>query len=354
MRFKGVPLKNRLEMLIVAKQLYYTSLSKEQELDKLNVEEWLIKLGQSDLSRKFLWDVITIGALNNHPKNVSALMLFRVLRAAFLGKREHSSLLLSHAGLSDVLVNPAVEFIRRNGGEVLLGTEVSQFHFEDEKIISVSTQDGKEFHAQVFLSAIPWFGLDRLLSNSSIRSELVIKTPSREICDWDRFISSPLISIQLWFDRIIMEEEFAALIDTRVQWIFDKSWEFCRHMGREAVQQQKEKGQHLSLVISGAQEFVEMSKEELLTIAMKDIRRVLPKAKDANIVHSIVIKEKRATFSPSPGLEAMRPLSETAFSNLFLAGDWTNTGLPATIEGAVLSGKKAAEFICEFKTTRKK
>lgn len=351
MRFKGVPLKNRLEMLIAAKRLFYTSLSKEQELDKLNVEEWLIKLGQSDLSRKFLWDVITIGALNNHPKNVSALMLFRVLRAAFLGKREHSSLLLPHAGLSDVLVNPAVEFIRRNGGEVLLGTEVSKVHFEDEKIISVSTQDGKEFRAQVFLSAVPWFGFERMLSNGGIRPELTVKTPSGELYDPDQFKASPIISIQLWFDRIIMEEEFAALIDTRVQWVFNKSWKFRRHVGREAVKQQKEKGQHLSLVISDAQEFIEMSKEELIAIAMEDLRRVLPKAKNANIVYSVVIKEKRATFSPSPGLEAMRPLPETTFSNLFLAGDWTNTGFPATIEGAVLSGEKAAELICEFKNS---
>ncbi|MGA3285882.1 MAG: hydroxysqualene dehydroxylase HpnE [Bacteroidota bacterium] len=351
MRFKGIPLKNRLEMLRVAKQLFYTSLSKEQELDKLNVEEWLMKLGQSDLSRKFLWDVITIGALNNHPKNVSALMLFRVLRAAFLGKREYSSFLLPRAGLSDVLVNPAVEFIRRNGGEVLLGTEISKVHFEDEKIVSVSTHEGKEFRAQVFLSAVPWFVFERLLSNSGIRSKLVMKTPSREICDLDRFKPSSIISIQLWFDRIIMEEEFAALVDTRVQWVFDKSWKFRRHMGPEALKQQKEKGQHLSLVISDAQEFIKMNKEELIVIAMEDLLRVLPKTKDAKVLHSLVIKEKRATFTPSPGLEAMRPLPETAFSNLFLAGDWTNTGLPATIEGAVLSGKKAAELICEFKTS---
>jgi squalene-associated FAD-dependent desaturase len=343
--FTAVPLKDRLQMLMVAKELLYTSAEKEQTLDRITVEEWLTKLGQSDINQKFLWNIITIGALNNHPKNVSALMLFRVLRAAFLGKREHSSLLFPRAGLSDVLINPAVEFIRRNGGDVLLSKEVSQFHFEDEKIVSVSTQDGKEFRAQVFLSAVPWFGLDRLLSNSGIRSELTVKTPSRQLYDPERFKASPIISIQLWFDRIIMEEEFAALVDTRVQWVFNKSYEVNKSLSKGAMEQ------HLSLVISDAQEFVEMSKEELLTIAMKDLRRVLPKAKDANIVHSIVIKEKRATFIPSPGLEAIRPLPETSFSNLFLAGDWTATGFPATIEGAVLSGKKAAELICEFKTS---
>jgi squalene-associated FAD-dependent desaturase len=354
MRFKGLPLKNRLEMLRVAKQLFYTSLSKEQELDKLNVEEWLIKLGQSDLSRKFLWDIITIGALNNHPKNVSALMLFRILRKAFLGKREHSSLLLPRAGLSDVLVNPAVEFIRRNGGDVLLDMEVSKVHFEDEKIISVSTQNGKEFRAQVFLSAVPWFGFERIFSNSGIRSELIVKTSSRQLYDPDRFKASPIISIHLWLDRTILEEEFAALIDTRVQWIFNKSSKTMKPLSHGAV---KKKGteektpQQLSLVISGAREFLEMSKQELIAIAMEDLRRVLPKAKKSNIVHSVVIKEKRATFSPSLGLEAIRPLPITTFSNLFLAGDWTNTGFPATIEGAVLSGKKAAELICEFKTS---
>jgi zeta-carotene desaturase len=173
----------------------------------------------------------------------------------------------------------------------------------------------------------------------------VIKTPSREICDWDRFKPSSIISLQLWFDRKIMEEEFAALVDTRVQWVFDKSLKFLSPLVSKAVKQQKEKGQHLSLVISGAQEFMEMSKEELLTIALIDLRRVLPKAKNANIVHSVVIKEKRATFSPSPGLEAIRPLPNTSFPNLFLAGDWTATGYPATIEGAVMSGRKAAELV---------
>jgi hydroxysqualene dehydroxylase len=353
MRFKGVPLKNRLEMLLAAKQLFYTSLSKEQELDKLNVEEWLIKLRQSDLSRKFLWDVITIGALNNLPKNASALMLFRVLRAAFLGKREHSSLLLPRAGLSDVLVDPAVDYIQRNGGDILLGAEVSKIHFEDEKIISVSTQDGKEFRAQVFLSAVPWYGFERLLSNSGISSDLTMKTTSRELYDSDRFKASPIISIHLWLDRTILEEEFAALIDTRVQWIFNKSSKTIKPLSHRTGKKQgteEKTPQQLSLVISGAEKFLEMSKQELIAIAMEDLKRVLPKTRNANIVHSIVIKEKRATFTPSPGLEAMRPLPETTFSNLFLAGDWTNTGFPATIEGAVLSGKKAAELICKFKT----
>jgi hydroxysqualene dehydroxylase len=348
LRFNSIPMKNRMEMLNVAMQLLNTSLSKEQELDKLSVEEWLAKCNQSYLSRKFFWDVITIGTLNNHSQNVSALMLFRVLRAVFLGKRENAALLLPQTGLSDVLVNPAIEFIRRNGGDVLLETEVTKVHLEGDKIISLSTQNGKEFRASAFISAVPWFAFERIFSNSSLLSELLIKTPSGKLCDLDQFKASPIISIYLWLDQTILEERFAACIDTRVQWIFNESSKVMKQLQQESINKyasQEKILQQLSLVISGAQEFLEMSKQDLVALAMEDIRSVLPKVKNAKIVHSVVIKERRATFSAVPGLEAMRPLPETTFSNLFLAGDWTNTGLPATIEGAVISGKKAAEMI---------
>lgn len=346
MRFRSIPLKNRLEMLTVAMHLLFSSQSKERELDKINVEEWLFRLGQSVLSRKYLWDVITIGTLNNHPKNVSALMLFRILRAVFLGKRDNSSILIPQAGLSDVLVDPAVKFIKRFGGDVLTGRTVTKFNLLNGKIISVLTQDGTEFQANVFLSAVPWHGLYRLLSSSGINYEPVIKTPSGNICDWDRFKTSSIISIQLWFDRKIMDEDFAALIDTRLQWVFDKKQNTSGLSNYKTKDQMRESKQHLSLVISGADGYLDMSKEDLLITAIEDLRQVLPKSKDAKVIHSVVIKEKRATFVPSPGLEAIRPLPKTAISNLFLAGDWTDTGLPATIEGAVLSGKKAAELIC--------
>jgi zeta-carotene desaturase len=103
--------------------------------------------------------------------------------------------------------------------------------------------------------------------------------------------------------------------------------------------------QYLSLVISGAEEFVGLNKKQLVEIAMEDVRQVLPQARNAKLIHSLVIKEKRATFLPSPGIEALRPKARTTYDNLFLAGDWTATGYPATIEGAVLSGRTAAELV---------
>jgi zeta-carotene desaturase len=339
--FTAIPFKDRLKMLTVANKLINTSPEKELELDRFTVEEWLTKLGQSDISRKYFWDVITIGALNNYPKNVSALMLFRVLRAAFLGDSKNASLLIPKVGLSELFVNPAVQFIKTHGGEVRTDIGVESIILEGTNVRSVRTSEGEELQAKSFISAIPWYSFKEIQSASHFKSKL---ERDRKVILSDSpvrsgFKSSPIISIHLWLDREITDLDFAALLETRIQWLFNKS----------KLLNEKREGtvirQYLSLVISGAEEFVSLNKKQLVEIAMEDLRRVLPQARDVKVIHSLVIKEKRATFLPSPGLEALRPNARTKFDNLFLAGDWTATGYPATIEGAVMSGKKAAELI---------
>jgi hydroxysqualene dehydroxylase len=338
--FTAIPFKDRIQMLLVAKELHTTSPEKERMLDHLTVEEWLIKLRQSDMSRKYLWDVLTIGALNNHSKNVSALMLFRVLRAAFLGDSENANLLIPRRGLSELFVNPAVQFIKSHGGEVRTGIGVGALRQEGSHVRSVRTMDGNELHAKSFISAIPWYSFQEILparhTALKISGDQIHGISERPLKD--RFQSSPIISIHLWLDREITSLDFAALIETRIQWLFNKSKLFDENKEGPAVRQ------YLSLVISGAQEFIGLNKKQLLEIAMEDLRRVLPQARSAKVIHSLVMKEKRATFLPSPGLEASRPDARTKFENLFLAGDWTATGYPATIEGAVMSGKTAAEL----------
>ncbi|MCX6122420.1 MAG: hydroxysqualene dehydroxylase HpnE [Ignavibacteriales bacterium] len=339
--FTAIPFKDRLKMLLVAKELKHTSPEKELELDHLTVEAWLTKLRQSDISRKFLWDVITIGSLNNYPKNVSALMLFRVLRAAFLGNTENASLLIPRVGLSELFVDPAVQFIKAHGGEVRTGMGVERIIVEGTHVRSVRTSEGKDFHAESFISAIPWYSFEEILSasrkDSKFESDQKVFIADNRVRE--NFKSSPIISIHLWLDREVTDLDFASLLETRIQWFFNKS---------TLLNEKKEVSaacQYLSLVISGAEEFVKLNKKQLAEIAMEDLQRVLPHAQNAKVIHSLVIKEKRATFLPSPGLEALRPNARTKCENLFLAGDWTATGYPATIEGAVMSGRRAAELI---------
>jgi squalene-associated FAD-dependent desaturase len=336
--FNSLSLKDRIKMLMVAKELMSRSHQKDLALDRMTVEEWLMKLGQTDLSKKYLWDVITIGALNNDPATVSALMFFRVLRAAFLGKRENSSLFIPRVGLSELFVQPAIQFIRNHGGTVLTGVGVDRLTWEGKQIRSVRTSEGKELQAKSFISALPWYAFEEVLSASQYSANSPENVRS-SLLECQQFKSSPIISIQLWLDREITDLDFAALLETRIQWLFNKTQLMNEKKNAKDV------CQVLSLVISGAQKYIDLNKKELVTIALEDLQRVLPQARDAQVIHSLVIKEKRATFLPSPGLDALRPTARTEFENLFLAGDWTATGYPATIEGAVMSGKTAAELV---------
>jgi len=359
LRFNAIPLWERFQMLKVGFALIRPP--NESQLDALTADEWLTQLNQSDRSRKFLWDVITIGALNNHPRNVSALMLFRVLHAAFFGQKKNASLLIPSVGLSELFVDPAVKFLRSHGGTIVTGVEAESMKINGTHIHSVQTTEGREFFAESFISAVPWYAVEKImLINDATHcrgslADLIQKKGKEKL--HDNFHSSPIISLQLRLDRTVLDEEFAAMIDTRVQWVFNKSWKAGKQMSSGAVEQSsseadeyKREGieQSLSFVISGAQEFIEMNKEQLAAIAMEDLRSVLPKAKEAKVLHSLVIKEKRATFSPVSKLETFRPGAQTEFKNLFLAGDWTDTGYPATIEGAVLSGKKAAAMVQQY------
>ena len=211
--------------------------------------------------------------------------------------------------------------------------------FDGKKIRSLRTLEGKELYAKSFISAVPWYSFEGILSASYNKSRL--KADQKIISDYQlkaNFKSSPIISIHLWLDREIINLDFAALVGTRIQWLFNKS-ELLNEKNK-----MRDYRQYLSFVISGAEEFIKLNKKQLVEIAMEDLRRVLLKTREAKVIHSLVIKEKRATFLPLPGLEAMRPDTRTKYDNLFLAGDWTATGFPATIEGAVMSGKKAAEL----------
>ncbi|MBI4428804.1 MAG: FAD-dependent oxidoreductase [Ignavibacteriales bacterium] len=314
---------DRLKLLRVGVELQWTSTQKERRLERMTVEEWLVSLGQSDQNRKYLWDIIAIGTLNDKPDSVSALLFFRVLRTAFLGSRENSCLLIPRCGLSELLVDPAVRYIQSRGGAVKTGHGVTSLKTSGDRVVKAVCEEGSHFESRAFISAVPHYALPAILDGKASASA-------------GRFQSSPIITINLWLDREILENEFLALLDSRIQWIFNKS----RLFGKS----KRTAGQYLALVMSGAEDFVGLDKNILVDIAMEDLGRAIPATNHAKVIHSLVVKEKRATFSPKPGTESLRPSATTNLVNLFLAGDWTNTGFPATIEGAVISGRKAAQL----------
>jgi squalene-associated FAD-dependent desaturase len=330
MRLRNLSLADRLKLLRVGLEIRKNPREIEPKIASLTVHQWLDALGQSAENKKYLWDIIAIGSLNDDPKEVSALLFYRVLRSAFLGSREDSSLLVSRVGLTELFVQPCVDFVRSRGGEIMVNCGVDESIFDGNRLIGVRGSDGQIREARAFVSAIPWYAASPLFSNAGGRQGWNVN---------GHLQPSPIVTINLWFDRIVMDQEFVALLDSRVHWVFNKSKMYGSTVSSR---------QYLSLVISGAASLVAMDSRDLVTVALEDLSRVFPRIRGAELVHSLVVKEKRATFSPRPGVEEHRPASKTQVENLFLAGDWTDTGYPATIEGAVLSGRKAAEGVAKF------
>jgi hydroxysqualene dehydroxylase len=292
----------------------------------LTVGEWLSSLGQSESLQRNFWDLLCIAAMNEDPRIASARLFERVLRLALFSSPLDSRLGIPRKGLSDCYTGAAARAITDRGGSVELRRDVRALLLSDGGCRGAQLADGTVIGGQTVLSAVPWHVLPALLP-----AELVHSEPS-----FSRVLKlrpAPIISIYLWFDRPVTDLEFAGLRGTTIQWLFNKG----KILGTGE--------NYVSLVLSGAHDHIARSKEDLRDMALQELRTLLPEMHDAKLVHSLVIKERFATFSPCVGVDALRPPAVTQIRGLYLAGDWTATGLPATIEGAVQSGYTAAEAI---------
>ncbi|HSD26012.1 MAG TPA: FAD-dependent oxidoreductase, partial [Vicinamibacteria bacterium] len=156
------------------------------------------------------------------------------------------------------------------------------------------------------------------------------------------FAASPIVSVEMWLDRVVVNRPMLGLRDGEMEWVFDKG----RLYGREGAPQ------HLAFVASAAYRSAAKANAELVAAALDALGRCFPAVRGATVLRSLVLREPLATFASRPELEPVRPEPQTPIAGLFLAGDWTNTGLPATIEGAVRSGRRAAERARAYLMTR--
>ena len=319
----------KLEIFRLGRALRVKEDSREG-IDQLTVEEWLARLGQSEKLRRNFWDLLSIAALNEDPHRAAAALFKRVLRLALFTSPADSRLAIPRVGMSECYTEAAAAYIRARGGRVEPGRNVTGFVVAEGVCEGVQFADGERIEAATVLSAVPWFELVKLLPGDLLRLEpyftnLLALRPA------------PIISINLWFDRPVTDLDFVGLRGTAVQWLFNKG----KILGS---------GEHyVTLVLSGAHAHVGRPKDELLAVAWRELGELLLATREAKLVHSLVIKERFATFSPGVGVEAVRPAAQTPVRGLYLAGDWTATGLPATIEGAVQSGYAAAQEILRAK-----
>ncbi|MFG0249365.1 MAG: hydroxysqualene dehydroxylase HpnE [Phycisphaeraceae bacterium JB051] len=286
--------------------------------------DWLKQHKQPPGAIQKFWACVTISALNEQPQNMAADYALQVFQEAFCANAQ-----AYHMGLPKVplvrLYDAAQDAIEKAGGQVLLRTSAQKLLFEDGKITGLKIGEGDVLTADQYVSTVPY---DRLLKLSD---DQAIKADAR-LQHLGQFGVSPIVGIHIWFSHEIMDLPHMALTESPLHWIFNKGIDGAGW-------------QHLHGVISAADDLMPMSADEITNMVVEEMRRILPRIGTLQPVHRRVVKEKRATFRLSPGIDDIRPTATGAISNLILAGDWTDSGWPATMEGAVRSGYKAAGAI---------
>ena len=236
------------------------------------------------------------------------------------------------------LYNTTGDYIRARGGEIQFRAGVESFRAQGSQV-NVTT-NGQEQKFDYLVLAVPFDVLGRMLPKTQSAAPLAAAL--------GQFSTSPITGIHLWFDRQISELDHAVLLDRTIQWMFHKSRLIESRNNESRNNESSENGSYIELVVSCSRSLVEKSKPEIVDMAVKEAQEFFPGARDAKLLKSTVIKEVHATYSPRPGMDQHRPKPETAWPRVFLAGDWTATGWPATMEGAVRSGYLAAEALTRF------
>jgi hydroxysqualene dehydroxylase len=330
MRYGLLTLRERLSAMVAGLRLLRMHRRDRAHLRQATVKTLMDELGQDERARQCFWYPLAIATLNEDPELASAALLAEVLKRAFFSRRSDSAFVYAKVGLSDLYCPGSVRLIEARGGLVETRAMVEMLEFGAEGAITgVRLRDGRRLQAANFIAAVPPMQLTRLLPEGAGTDPF--------FAHLGEITSSPIICVHAWFDREITDAAFVGFVGTTTQWLFNKRRIFAEN-GERA-------NGYLSFVISGARKLVDAGNQVLLDLVMGDLNAMIPASRDARLLKALVLKEKQATMAPSPECDRLRPSLVTPISNLFLAGDWIQTGLPATIESAVTSGHVAAAAI---------
>jgi len=286
------------------------------------VRQWLIRQQQTPRLIELLWEPLAVAALNQPIDTAAAASFVSILRPMFGRNPRDAALALPSKPLDEVYAHPSRAYIEQRGGAVRVSSPATIHCGAGLNGPRVMVR-GERLIARAVICAVPWHALSELLPERPAALGRVLDAA-------DQTDASPIVTVNLWFDRVVTDRTLVGLPGRTLQWVFDKRAVF----GEEAS--------HLSLISSGAEAVVARSNQELIDLAMTEVSAALPRVRSASLMRGVVVREKKATFSVAPGQPA-RPATRTGVPGLLLAGDWIDTGLPATIEGAVISGHWAAD-----------
>jgi len=281
------------------------------DLDRITMQQWLVEKRQPARAIERFWRQVLVSAINEELDRMAASHGFQVFRLGFLARKDSYEMGVPAVPLGALYGSEA--WAKMGRVELRMRQPVEKIVIENGRVDHVLA-GGEEHRAEHYIAAVPF---ERI---AAIAPDLPV--------DVSAFSHSPITGIHLWFDRPITDLPHATLLDRTIQWMFNKS-----------------DGRYIQLVVSASRSLETMARADVIALAVRELAEFFPAAAEARLEKAHVVKEIRATFSAAPGLEALRPLSRTSVSNLTLAGDWTRSGWPATMEGAVRSGYLAAEAV---------
>jgi len=284
---------------------------KRSDLDGITMLQWLQEKRQSVNSIERFWRQVLVSAINEELDQMAASHGLQVFRVAFLGSGDSYEMGIPRVPLAELYGENAWKQLP--SVEILTRRTVDTIEVSEGRVTAVMSA-GERLTADVYVSALPFERLQPLM-------------PALPI-DWSVFTHSPITGIHLWFDRPITSLPHATLLDRTIQWMYNKS-----------------DGRHVQLVVSASRSLTTMPRQDVIDLALRELAEFFPLVREARLEKAHVVKEVRATFSAVPGLESKRPLPATWMANFFLAGDWTRSGWPATMEGSVRSGYQAADAV---------
>lgn len=297
-------------------------------LRAMSFADWLRQNGQSPRAIANFWDLIVLPSLNDSSENVSASMAFMLFQVALLQNAHGADVGYAKPGLSDVMGEPIAARLHELGATLMLGRTIDHLTIDDSgRTTGLTLADGEAVSADFYVSALPPDAMLGLLPKRW-RDDPALALAAKHT--W-----SPIVNLHIWYDRPVGDFDFVAFIDSPVQWVFN----------RTRIAELPGPGDYLTVSLSGAWEHWPKTKDQLREIFLPELELLLPQAKDAQVERFVVVKEQRATFRSLPGAPDNRLPTRTPIANLVLAGDWTDTGWPATMESAVRSGNAAAAVI---------
>lgn len=295
------------------------------------VAQFLDTTGQGPHSRERFWVPLCDSVMNVPPAVAPLLGLGEVLHGVFFGNRRDSALGIARFPLGDLVSEKARKCLEAKGGRVLFHEGVQEFTVK-EGVFEIKTRSGAVYPGDALVFAVPPTSLSALWPAGTW------ETTSH----FSKMGKSPIVSVHVILSKPVMEGHLVGLSGARFEWVFN----------RNANWSWKGQGQYLSFTASAAEDLGRLKDPELVDLALVELRAKCPAAAGASVLYSKATREMAATFVWNKETDRLRPPCETPYPNVFLAGDWTNTGLPATLEGACLSGHRAAEKVREYLSRR--